>query len=107
MERVDDVSPKWLHFPVVALHVLVVEEVPEEIALLLTHLQHLLGDYPLQAAIFAGRNSGRAQVVPEIKGVSIGQMLRKVNVRLCLIRVCVLDGLEHLALAISCHFEVQ
>lgn len=58
MERADDVSPKWLNFPVVALHFIIVEEVPDEVALLLAHFHHLLGDYPLQVAIFAGRNSG-------------------------------------------------
>ena len=82
---------------VVPRHIVVVEEAPEEVALLLTHFQHLLGDDPLQTAVFAGRNSRRAQVVPEIEGIGIVQMLRKVDICLGLVRICVFDGLEHLA----------
>lgn len=37
MERVDDVSSRWLNLPVVSLHLVVIEEIPEEISLFLTH----------------------------------------------------------------------
>ena len=97
MERVNEVSSRRLHLAVVALHLVVVEEVPEEVTLLLAHFEHLFGDDPLEATILAGRNSRRTQVVPEIKGLSVVQMLGEIQVDLRLIRERVFDGLEDLA----------
>jgi hypothetical protein len=57
MVEIDLVSPGWLDPSVVAVHILflVIEQPPEVVSLLLTHLEDPLGDYPVQLSILARR----------------------------------------------------
>lgn len=56
MVIVDLISSQQLDVSVIALHILIVEHIPEEISLLLPHLEHLLRYNPFKKSVPARRN---------------------------------------------------